>query len=118
MNWDGYYIDTKYKKNEYSMFDSNNFMSILVKMEPSESDNFADIVLTITQKAFKQNQEVLNKLQKGDHLYFKGKILSMGNEFKLHHLSLSEGEENEKTLIDSGHTKDLDHIEVHETRLP
>ena len=73
VDWDGYYIDTKYKKNEYSMFDSNNHMSILVKMEPSESDNFADIVLTITQKAFKQNQEVLNKLQKGDHLYFKGK---------------------------------------------
>jgi hypothetical protein len=44
------------------MFDSNNYMSILIKMEPSESENFADIVLTITQKAFKKNEEVLNKL--------------------------------------------------------
>ena len=37
-------------------------MSILIKMEPSESDNFADIVLTITQIAYKKNKEVLDKL--------------------------------------------------------
>ena len=48
VDWDGYYIDTKYKHRDMSMFGNNHHMSILVKMDPSESDNFADIVLSIS----------------------------------------------------------------------
>lgn len=116
VNWDGYYIDTKYKAHgSYSLFDSHHHMSILIKMDPSESDNFSDILLTMTQAAYKANKEVLDKLQKGDHLFFKGKLFAMGSEFKLHHLKLVEAADS---VTDSGHTKDLDHIEVHDTRIP
>ena len=48
INWDGFYIDTKQKSRDYSMFGNDHFMSILVKMDPSESENFADIVLSIS----------------------------------------------------------------------
>lgn len=84
-------------------------------MDPSESDNFADILLTITQAAYKANKDVLDKLKKGDHLFFKAKLFAMGSEFKLHHLKLVEEKES---VTDSGHTKDLDHIELHDTRIP
>ena len=48
VDWDGYYIDTKYKHKSYSFIGSEFFMSILIKMDPSESDNYADIVLSIS----------------------------------------------------------------------
>jgi hypothetical protein len=115
VNWDGYYIDTKQKHRDYSMFGNEHFMSILVKMDPSESENFADIVLSISQEGYKNNKETLDKLVKGDHLNFKAKIKTMGNEFKLHHLHLAEEAD---AVDDTGHTKDLDHIEIHASRLP
>ena len=115
INWDGFYIDTKQKSRDYSMFGNDHFMSILVKMDPSESESFADIVLSISQESYKNNKETLDKLNKGDHLIFKAKIKTMGNEFKMHHLHLLEEPE---AVVDTGHTKDLDHIEIHMSRLP
>ena len=97
------------------MFGNEHFMSLLVKMDPSESENFADIVLSISQESYKNNKETLDKLNKGDHLTFKAIIKKMGNEFKLHHLHLLDEAE---AVIDTGHTKDLDHIEIHMSKLP
>ena len=90
-------------------------MSILVKMDPSESETFSDILLTIDQGTYKNNKEVLDKLEKGDHLYFNARIEGLGTEYKLHHLKLLDYPGSVK---DTGHTKDLDHIEVHDTRVP
>jgi hypothetical protein len=39
-------------------------------MDPTESETFSDILLTIDQRSYKNNKEVLEKLEKGDHLYF------------------------------------------------
>ena len=101
-----------------NMFANNNYMSILVKMDPSESENFADIVLSISQEGYKNNKKALDGLVKGDHLKFKAKIKTMGNEFKLHHLHLMDGEPGSTTLEDTGHTKDLEHIKIQESKLP
>jgi len=52
-----------------------------------------------------------DSLKKGDHIKFKGKLLGLGNEFKMHHLhSLSI----EKT----GAFKEIDEIIVRESSLP
>ena len=40
-------------------------------MDPSESENYADIVMHISEKAYWKNKEVRDKLVKGDHLVFK-----------------------------------------------
>lgn len=97
------------------MLGNDHFMSILVKMDPSESDNFADIVLSMSQQGYKNNKVSLDGLKKGDHLNFKATIKTMGNEFKLHHLHLID---DLNSIEDTGHQKDLDHILVHESRLP
>ena len=97
VEWDGYYIDTKSK--HYQGLGVHQDMSILVKMNPSESDEFADIILSIGETAFQAHKDTLAALQKGDHLRFRARIRSMGNEFKLHHLRL----ENEVgSLTDTG----------------
>jgi len=57
-------------------------------------------------------------MKKGDHLNFKGKVKSIGNEFRLHHVHLLDGDELNKTLEDTGHIKDLDHVEMHDVELP
>ena len=90
-------------------------MSILVKMDPSESDNFADIVLSISSLAYSNNEDTISKLTKGDHLKFRAKIRTMGNEFKLHHLRL---ESDVNSLEDTGQTEDYDHISIADTKLP
>jgi hypothetical protein len=89
-------------------------MSILVKMNPSESDTFADIILSISNAAYQNNKKTIDDLAKGDHLKFRAKIRSMGNEFKLHHLRL----ENEAGSIeDTGQSENFDHISINETKL-
>lgn len=70
IEWDGYFIDYKGSKDNY--YSGSN--SILVKMDPSESDTFADIALSIPRSAKVKNEKVLNQLEKGDHLVFKAKI--------------------------------------------
>ena len=97
------------------MFGNEHFMSILIKMDPSESENFADIVLSISQEGYQNNKQTLDALNKGDHLIFKAKIKTMGNEFKLHHLHMTD---DNTSITDTGHTKDLDHVEIQASRLP
>jgi hypothetical protein len=57
----------------------------------------------------------LDELEKGDHLKFRAKIKTMGNEFKLHHLHLLDGTPEDASIIDTGRTEDYDHIQVHES---
>jgi hypothetical protein len=106
VNWDGYFIDFKGKINSAYM---SHGMSILVKMNPSESETFADIVLSISKQTYKINKDTIDGLKKGDHVNFKANIMSMGNEFKLHHLKLADEEDS---LEDTGQTPDYDHIEI------
>lgn len=115
VDWDGYYIETKFKHRDFSMFGNEHYMSILIKMDPSESDHFADIVLSISQEGYKNHKSVLDGMEKGDHLTFKAKIKTMGNEFKLHHLHMVDGSFDNPSVTDTGHTKDLDHIQVLES---
>lgn len=112
IEWDGYFID--YKNGKYNSY-ATGTNSILVKMDPSESDSFADIVLSIPRSSSVKNAETIKNLEKGDHLVFKATIVSMGNEFKLHHMRLAD---EEGSLNDTGKSEDFDHISIQDTKLP
>ncbi len=118
VNWDGYYIDTKFKHRDFSMFGNEHFMSILIKMDPSESQHYSDLVLSISQQGYKNHKEILDKLEKGDHLTFRAKVKTLGDEFRLHHLHLVDGSFEDQSMTDTGKTKDLDHIVIKESHLP
>ena len=100
------------------MFGNDHYMTMLIKMEPSESEKFSDLALSISQQGYKNHKEIIDNIQKGDHLNFRAKVKSIGNEFRLHHVHLIDGDENTKNLEDTGHTKDLDHVEQQDVRLP
>ena len=62
---------------------------------------------------------MLEGITKGDHIKFNVKIKSLGNEFRLHHAHLLDGDiDGIKTMENTGHTKDLDHVEQHDVKLP
>jgi hypothetical protein len=48
VKWSGYYADTKAKqRGGFGLFSNDHHLSILVKMSPTESEIFPDLVLSI-----------------------------------------------------------------------
>lgn len=80
-------------------------------MMPSESVLYPDLVLSVSSQLLKEKNNVIKSLQKGDEIEFTAKIVSMGNEFKMHHL---HGIDFTKT----GNFKSLSEIIVRESTLP
>lgn len=65
-------------------------MNVLVKMQPSESAMYPDLVLSISSGLLKRSRPLFDSLQKGDEVRFRAKMMNLGNEFKMHHLHALE----------------------------
>lgn len=111
VSWSGFYADVKNKNQGFSLFDNDHYMSILVKMSPSESTIFPDLVLSIGSQFYNSNKSMLNGLKKGDGLDFKGVLVGQGTEFKMHHLHGLSVKKN-------GQFMELSEIVVRESALP
>jgi hypothetical protein len=75
VSWSGYFVEVKNRQQGISLFENEHFMSILIKMSPSESDNFPDLVLSISSSLYNNNKGLLKSLKKGDGLDFKGALV-------------------------------------------
>ena len=80
-------------------------------MMPSESVLYPDIVLSVSSKTLAEKQSLIKSLQKGDEIFFDARIISLGNEFKMHHLHLNDFEK-------TGNQIALNDIVVRESTLP
>lgn len=89
IQWTGYFAESK-KTNQLPFFGSDHALNILVKMMPSESTLYPDLVLSISSELLRKNREMIDGLKKGEELSFKAKIMTLGNEFKMHHLHALE----------------------------
>ena len=78
---------------------------------PSESVLYPDIVLSVSSKFLAEKQGVIKSLEKGDEIMFDAKIMTLGNEFKMHHLHLLDFEK-------TGNSIPLQDIVVRESTLP
>jgi len=58
-----------------------------------------------------EKKAMFNKIKKGDEVSFTAQIISLGNEFKMHHLHASE-------LVATGGFQAIEGIEIKETALP
>jgi hypothetical protein len=92
------------------MFGTDHHLSILVKMAPSESETFADLVLSIGTEEFETNRSFFDALKKGDEIGFSANLVSMGNEFKMHHL-------HAHGVYSTGDSTELGDIQVREAAL-
>ena len=86
INWSGYFVEVKQRHVGYVLFGTDHHISILVKMAPSESEKFADLVLSVGTEEYESNKKMYDGLKKGEEISFSANFLSMGNEFKMHHL--------------------------------
>lgn len=66
-------------------------------MQPSESSIYPDLVLSVSSMVLDQYRDMIlgekgenERLIKGDEVEFKARFVSLGNEFKMHHLHLME----------------------------
>jgi hypothetical protein len=84
VTWDGYLL--KAKENPSIWFRDDHSVVILVKMQPSESDIHADLLLSMDDETLGRYRDVLASLDKGSHFAFNATFVSVGSENSLHHL--------------------------------
>mmetsp|Transcript_12997 Transcript_12997/g.24121 ORF Transcript_12997/g.24121 Transcript_12997/m.24121 type:complete len:281 (-) Transcript_12997:2742-3584(-) len=84
VSWDGYLL--KVKENPSVWFRDDHAVVILVKMQPSESDIHADLLLSMDDEVLGQYRTELASLDKGSHFAFNATFVSVGTENNLHHL--------------------------------
>jgi hypothetical protein len=112
VNWTGYFAEIKGSAGAGVPFvGSDHTTNILVKMMPSESVLYPDLVLSVPSTLYSIEKETIKSLQKGDEIRFEAKIVSMGNEFKMHHL-------HAKSIKQTGNSVVLSDIIVRESTLP
>lgn len=109
VNWQGYYAEVKQRQR--GVFWPDVELNILVKMEPSESTVFADLVLTVDSTNYQANKKMLDGLKKGDGIKFEATVEGLGSEFKMHHLHAID-------VTPTGTFKQLNDILVRESALP
>lgn len=80
-------------------------------MSPSESPLYPDLVLSLSSQILREKKALIDTLKKGDELSFKAHIVTLGNEFKLHHLHAVDFEK-------TGGFKEFNDIIIRESTLP
>ena len=65
VNWSGYFADVKKKDKNLLGLSDEHYLTIFVKMEPSESSIFADLVLSISTAMYEKNKDFYDLLKKG-----------------------------------------------------
>ena len=68
------------------LFAGEHAAILLVKMKPTESSIYADLILSMNKYDFIANKEEINKLEVGSLFAFNATFVSMGNQHSIHHL--------------------------------
>lgn len=110
VTWKGYFAESKPMHGSW-LFNSDHALNILIKMSPSESALYPDLVLSLSSEVLNKKRNLLKSLVKGDELEFKAQIVALGNEFKLHHLHAKDFEK-------TGNFKEINEILIRESTLP
>ena len=111
ISWNGFFAEVKERQKSFFGFNNEHHLSILVKMEPSESSIFADLVLSVSTNMYQANKAFYDGLKKGDGIDFDATLVGLGNEFKMHHLHAKKVKTNDTY-------KALAEIVVRESALP
>jgi len=88
VEWQGYMMKTT--ENNSVLFRGEHSLIILVKMQPTESEIHADLILTMNDRDFARNVQEVASLDMGSLFKFNATFVSMGTEQKLHHLHAHE----------------------------
>lgn len=60
-------------------------VGVLIKMEPSESEYFPDIILAMDSEVASDHAELLNSINRGSEIIFNATFMSIGSDSKTRH---------------------------------
>ena len=106
ISWDGYLMRAS---ESYGWFRGDHAVVILVKMQPSESDIHADLILSMDDDDFRASTSALASLDRGNRFKFNATFVSVGNEQQLHHLHAHSIEKIEGYLEIPPHVHNVNH---------
>ena len=110
VNWSGYFFQKRDVKR-ISFIENSHAINLLIKMEPTETELQPDIVLSLSDSLVTKNQIIIDSLQRGDEIHFKGKFINIGDEFNVNHLHAISIEK-------TGNRKEIPNSTVIEKALP
>ena len=111
ISWNGFFAEVKERQKSFFGLNNDHHLSLLIKMEPSESSIFADLVLSVSTNVYEASKGFYDGLKKGDGIDFDAVLVGLGNEFKMHHLHAKKVKKNDSF-------KELAEIVVRESALP
>jgi hypothetical protein len=84
VGWKGYVIRVEdYRNSLYSFI--HHAVVILIKMEPSESEYYPDILLAIDSEKAEELKETLVSLNRGSEIGYNATIVTIGDDLKTRH---------------------------------
>ena len=104
--WDGYLMRAT---ESYGWFRGDHAVVILVKMDPSESDIHADLILSMDDSDFYSSKAALASLDRGSKFKFNATFVTPGNEQQLHHLHAHYLEKIEGYMEIPPHVHNVNH---------
>ena len=106
ISWDGYLMRIT---QNVGWFSGDHAIVLLVKMQPSESDIHADLILSMDLHHYHHSKDQIARLDKGNHFKFNATFINVGNEQQLHHLHAHGIEYAEGFLEISEHVHSVNH---------
>jgi len=79
VRWSGYFI-YGFTLQDNSLFRKRDTYNFLIKMEPSESEHYPDIILTMSYDNYQRNQDIIKNLNLGDKISFEASFTKIGDE--------------------------------------
>lgn len=83
VSWDGYLVKANINQG---WFPGEHAAILLIKMQPTESEIYADLILTFNENDFKLNKRIIASLDRGDRLAFNATLMAVADEETIHHL--------------------------------
>ena len=90
---------------------NERYLTVLVKMEPSESQLLPDLVLSVSTNAYLADKDIYDSLRRGDGFDFEAILVAQGNDHKMHELSA-------RKIARNGLYRNYSDIVVRESALP
>jgi hypothetical protein len=83
VNWQGFLMKATVNQG---WFRGEHAAVLLVKMSPTESEVYADLVLTFSQSDLEKCKDQIIRLNRGDQFSFNATLVSVADENSIHHL--------------------------------
>jgi hypothetical protein len=89
VNWRGYIIRVEDYRDSFYRY-MHHAIGLLIKMQPSESDLYPDIILALDTEKANEFGDLIGTFNRGTEIIFNATIMTVGSEMKTRHFHIVE----------------------------